>query len=109
MHVMVLTIKVTADSLICTELRKIPYCKSLNTMAQSFSPIPMTTDEIGKLLQEKYSPPTDQNKHIDYFYFRVSKEKASTAETFISDLTDNLGDGFCALVDEEWPGFIIIC
>ncbi len=78
-------------------------------MAQNFSPIPKTTDEIGKLLKEKYSPPTDQNEHIDYFYLRVSEKKVSIAETFIPDLKTKLGNDFCAMVDPKWPGFIIIC
>ncbi len=78
-------------------------------MAQYLAPTPKTTNEIGKLLKEKYFSLTDQNKHIDYFYFRVSEEKASIADRFIPDLKRKLGNDFCASVDEEWPGFIMIC
>ena len=69
----------------------------------------MTTNEIGDLLKRKYAPPTDQERHIDYFYFRVPEEEKSIAENVIPNLKGKLGDDYCALVDKDWPGFILIC
>ncbi len=78
-------------------------------MTQYYQPSYVTTALIGKILKDKYSLPTDQNTHIDHFFLRVPWEKASAAEKIVPDLKNFLGDDFCALVDKEWPGFIIIC
>ena len=68
-----------------------------------------TTNEIGDLLKRIYALPEDQNKHIDYFYIRVPEKEKTIVENVIPDLKGMLGDDFCALVDEDWPGFILVC
>ena len=68
-----------------------------------------TTNEIGDLLKRKYAPPTVQNKHIDYFYIRVPEKEKTIAEKVVPNLKGKLGDDYCALVDKDWPGFILIC
>ncbi len=70
----------------------------------------MTTDEIGKRLKKEYSLPTDQNKHIGHFFFRLSDSEniSSIADEFLPHLQKGVGDESCALVDKQWPGFIII-
>ena len=65
-----------------------------------------TTDEFGKKLKDEYSALKDQNKDIDYFYLRGSKDKVDVnAENIVSHLKKY---EFFALKDQEWLGFIII-
>ncbi len=68
-----------------------------------------TTDEFGKKLKQEYSgSKTDQNKHIDYFYFRGSEDKLYDEDKIVPHLKNPLIDEFFALIDQEWLGFIII-
>ena len=68
----------------------------------------ITTDDFGKKLKEEYSPPTDQNKHIDYFYFRGSEDKHHIADKIVQRFKTFVGDDFFTLIDQEWLGFTII-
>ncbi len=63
----------------------------------------MTTDKFGKKLKEEYSPQTtDQNKHIDYFYFRGSADKPHNEDKIVQHFKTFVGDDFFELIDQEW-------